>query len=591
MSVGTTSTRKIKVCHVMTADLWAGAEVQVATVASHLVRRSDVDLSAVLLNEGRLADELRRLGVPVTVVDERRTSAVGIFAFLLRFLRDHQVDIVHTHRYKDSVLGIVAAKLAGVPRAMRTVHGLSEPTKGWDRLKSRVYETLETVTLRCFADCVVAVSRRMAETLTQSGYRSTVVTPIHNGIDPAVVKTTRPPEDVRRELGIETRDVVIGTAGRLSAVKGHACLLRAVRLILDREPNARFVLAGDGPLRDELLAAARRLGVDRRCLFVGPRADVYDVIAAMDVFVLPSLAEGLPMVLLEAMVLGTPVVATAVGGIPELITHDENGVLVEPGSEQALADACLALARDRDRARALASRAKQVVGATFSHEKSGGAVAAVYRRLAGRADGAAGPDRTRTRVSDLARRLRDDGRRRLRHGIERRRMNRLRQDPARVMAALTSAKSVLIVCHGNIIRSVFAARLLAQALGDAGRVSIASAGLGAVPGRPPHPTAVLTATARRVDLSQHSAARVEAESVAKADVIFVMDLPQLALMRARFPEARHRTFLLTCLASDTPLEVPDPVDGDEARFRACFDHIARAVGPIVRVLSAPGARA
>jgi protein-tyrosine-phosphatase len=153
------------------------------------------------------------------------------------------------------------------------------------------------------------------------------------------------------------------------------------------------------------------------------------------------------------------------------------------------------------------------------------------------------------------------------------------------IAALRSAKRILIVCHGNIIRSAFAARVVAQALGDGSRVLIASGGLAAVPGRPPHPKAVLTANARRVDLSQHTAARVGPGDVAGADVIFVMDLAQLDVMRTRFPEARDKTFLLTCLAPGTPLEVRDPVDGGESRFRVCFDHITRAVGPIVRVLS------
>lgn len=141
-----------------------------------------------------------------------------------------------------------------------------------------------------------------------------------------------------------------------------------------------------------------------------------------------------------------------------------------------------------------------------------------------------------------------------------------------------------MVCHGNIIRSPFAARLVAQALGDHGRVSISSAGLAAISGKPPHPTAVLTATTHRVDLRNHTASPVRAETVARHDVIFVMDVPQLMVMRKRFPEARAKTFLLTCLASDAPLEIRDPVDGDELRFQVCFDHISRAVHPLVRTL-------
>ena len=137
----------LRVCHVMSADLWAGAEVQVATTASYLMAQSEVTLTAVLLNEGKLARELRSLGVEIAVVDEHRHSAAGILAFLTRFLKIHQVDIVHTHRYKDTVLGIAAAKLAGVGHVVRTVHGLTEPMRGWDRIKFQAYDALDKSSL------------------------------------------------------------------------------------------------------------------------------------------------------------------------------------------------------------------------------------------------------------------------------------------------------------------------------------------------------------------------------------------------------------------------------------------------------------
>jgi len=150
-----------------------------------------------------------------------------------------------------------------------------------------------------------------------------------------------------------------------------------------------------------------------------------------------------------------------------------------------------------------------------------------------------------------------------------------------------SAANILIVCHGNIIRSAFAARLITQALGDPAAVTISSAGLAAIPGRPCHPTAVLTAAPRGVDLRSHTAAPIASQEVTRADVVFVMDIDQLRVLRQRFPEARSKTFLLTCCAPDSPLEIRDPVDGDESAFQACFDHITSAVHPIIRVLSNP----
>ena len=174
--------------------------------------------------------------------------------------------------------------------------------------------------------------------------------------------------------------------------------------------------------------------------------------------------------------------------------------------------------------------------------------------------------------------------------IERRRMYRVRRQPGLLAAALRSAQRILIVCHGNVIRSPFAARMVAQAMPPNSRVSVSSAGLAVVPGKPPHPTALEIATALSVDLSSHAASPLSAEAVAASDAIFVMEADHLVTMRKRFPEARAKTFLLTCLATNTPLEIRDPFAGDESEFRACFEHISRAVQPIVRVLSGPPLR-
>lgn len=372
---------EIRVCHILSADLWAGAEAQAATVASYLVGRADVSLSAVLLNEGQLARELRRLGVPVTVVDENQNSAIRILTFLTRFFRENDVNVVHTHRYKESVLGTIAAKLAGVPHVIRTVHGLSEPMRGWDRAKIRAYEALDKAILRVFGDLVIAVSERMAETLKGSGYKPTAVTHIHNGVDLRNVKARRPAADVRRALGVDPHMILIGTAGRMWPVKGHAYLLRAAKRILEKEPGVRVLIVGSGPLKDELRALARDLQIDGECLFVGPRSDIYDLIGAMDIFVLPSLEEGIPMALLEAMALQKPVVATAVGGIPEIIRHRATGLLVSPRDEQALADACLEVALNREWAQTLGAQGRRVVEEEFSQERNGQTLVEMYRHV------------------------------------------------------------------------------------------------------------------------------------------------------------------------------------------------------------------
>jgi protein-tyrosine-phosphatase len=305
------------------------------------------------------------------------------------------------------------------------------------------------------------------------------------------------------------------------------------------------------------------------------------------------------MALLEAMALSRPVVATAVGGVPEMVTHRVTGVLVEPRDERAMAEACLELAGDRGWAQALGLRARRRVEEAFSHEQSGRALVDVYRALVpGGADGnGTAPSRRLLRVVPPrpgaagerqeaplvrgARKLADRGARRL----EMRRMERVRRDPSRLLDALRSARRILIVCQGNIIRSPFAARLLARELGEGAGVHIASAGLAAKPGTPSPPAALSAAAALRIDLGDHVASPLTEEAVATSDLIFVMDVSHLGAMQRRFPKARAKAFVFTCLAPEAPLEVRDPYNGDDSAFRACYAHICASTRPIARVLA------
>jgi len=366
----------------MSGDLWAGAEMQLLMTATFLSAQPNVTLSVILFNEGRLARELREIGVDVTVLDEARTSAIALVRQLTGIFRERRIDVIHTHKYKDGVLCAFAAWRAGVPHFVRTVHGLAEPMVGWNRVKSYLYHALDRLMLRRSADLIIAVSRRMAEDLRESGFRPTMVTWIHNGVDVRQIRAACTREAVRRELGIDPDVLLIGTAGRLSAIKGQAGLLRAAARILETHPTARFLIVGDGPLGSQLTSLASELRLDHACHFIGPRADVFDLMAALDIFVLPSLNEGIPMALLEAMTLGTPVVGAAVGGIPEVIQHRVNGLLVPAADDQALADACLELASNPHWAQALAAQASRSITESFSHERSGEALLYAYRGLA-----------------------------------------------------------------------------------------------------------------------------------------------------------------------------------------------------------------
>lgn len=302
-------------------------------------------MSAILLNQGKLADSLSSIGVPVIVHSEATLNPLQLLRALHRDFEAWRPDVVHTHRYKENILSAAATWWAGGPPLVHTVHGLQEGLDGWIGSKVWLYGWLNHLVTRFLVRTVISVSDDIATTLRQQFSRLHVVR-ICNGIDVASVKPSVTAECKRKELGIPEGALVIGTVCRLIPIKGIADLLRAVSQIAKRGDvdEFRLVIAGDGPLRGQLQKLAVELGIGDRTLFLGTRTDVYDLLQVFDMFVLPSLHEGVPMALLEAMASACAVVATTVGGVPEVVRDTIDGRLVPPRNVPALAGAIAQLA-------------------------------------------------------------------------------------------------------------------------------------------------------------------------------------------------------------------------------------------------------
>lgn len=367
----------MRVLHVVSGDLWAGAEVQVFTLLEFLRRQPGLEVEAVLLHDRELARRLREVGVPLTVVDQARLDSWRILWRLVALLRARRPDVVHAHRYKETVLGTAAAAAAGVPAVVSTVHGLvtTEGYRGLAGAKMRLNDWLERRVIDMRHETVVAVSHDMARRLASKVRVPATIIP--NGIDVRSHASGRPPV---WPAGAPAGPV-LGTAARLVPVKGLDRLLEAMRRVAERSPQARLLVLGDGPLRASLEAQAAALGLGRRVWFPGHQADISRWLRAMDVFVLPSLAEGLPMSLLEAMAAGRPVVASRVGGIPEVVRDGVEGRLVPPGDVTALADACLAYLRDPSAREAVGACARARVAEAYTIEATGPRYVDLYRRL------------------------------------------------------------------------------------------------------------------------------------------------------------------------------------------------------------------
>lgn len=371
---------RLKVCHVISGDSWAGAEVQVADLVEALVRQNNFHLSAIVLNEGRLAKELRSAGVEVCVIPETSNNFLRILTRAERFVRSQGPHVLHSHRYKENFLALLLAGRCRVPVTIRTQHGLSEPFKGIKGLRHSAAQWLDRSCGRWWSDAVISVSAEMMPAL-QNIYGSRTVL-VRNGIDTGRVRSALTREEAKRKLLLPEDAPLCGLVGRLEPIKRPELFLEMAAVLGRRFPTARFVVAGKGRMEEELKLQASALGLCERLQFLGHRDDAFDVLRALDVLVICSDHEGMPMVLLEALWLEVPVVGRSVGGIREVLGENQCGVVVDSSRPDDLASACHRMIEDGELRERLRRAAVQRVAEQFSLERSADEVAGQYIRLA-----------------------------------------------------------------------------------------------------------------------------------------------------------------------------------------------------------------
>lgn len=298
--------------------------------------------------EGWLARELSGTGVRTEVFQLDRPFSPRFARWLTETLRRHRIALAHSHEFTMAVYGAWAARRAGVPHLL-TMHG-SRYYAG------RLQRRLAMRAAVALSSATVAVSQSVARHLSRDLWvRGSTITTIPNGA--GLVPVTQ--SSLRAELRLSADDRLVLAVGNLYPVKGHTHLLEAFGLLAHRFPNLHVAIAGRGDLDASLRSRADALGLSARFHLLGLRSDVANVLAGADVFVLPSLSEGLPLALIEAMLAGRPIVATAVGEVRTVLNGGAGhaGVLVPPGDAAALADALWRLLSDPAEARRLAAAA------------------------------------------------------------------------------------------------------------------------------------------------------------------------------------------------------------------------------------------
>lgn len=373
-----------RVLHVISTLLPGGTELAVLRLIRSLDRERYEFHVAWLRDEPLLKPEFEAAGARVTGVGLRAKVDPRALWRLARTVRRERIDLVHTHMDLADWYGAAAARLGGARALVSTKHNADEfrTRRTWKRPPFLVLERLAYAA----ADAVIVVSEGLGAFLRRVEHLPSgkmIVLP--NAVDPGIAAAAPSRDRARALLGLQGFDPIVGTVGRLAPQKGQIDLVRAMPEVLRAFPGAACVLAGDGPIRGELEREASRLGVGERVVFLGFRSDVPAVLRGLDLFVLPSRWEGMPLALLEAMALGLPVVAARAVGTSEVVRDGENGVLVEPGDVAGLAAAIVGLRRDPDRAARLGEAGRRAVVERHSIETAAGRVDQLYRRLLGEA--------------------------------------------------------------------------------------------------------------------------------------------------------------------------------------------------------------
>jgi glycosyltransferase involved in cell wall biosynthesis len=381
--------RRVKVVHVIT-KLDVGGAQETALALCERLDPASFDVTLLTGPEygsgGSLLPEARRRGLGVKVIPSLRrqispVADVRALIALTRILRRQRPSIVHTHSSKAGVLGRMAAVLARTPCVVHTVHGWSFRDYQHPAVR-KLYQRLERVMSRVTNRIVVVAATDKAVGLDLGIGRPDQYVLLRSGVELNVGSMGEEMREAVPWSDPPPGAMVIGTVTRLRHPKDNLGFVRMAAILRDRHPEFRFVMVGDGPDRVAIEREIATRHLESQFTLLGVRRDATSLMAAFDVFVLSSLSEGIPRVILEAMAVSVPVVATAVGGVSEVVVHGETGLLVAPGDPMAMADAVELVCHDEVQRDRLTSEAAHRIGEFDVDEMIRGAQS-MYEELVG----------------------------------------------------------------------------------------------------------------------------------------------------------------------------------------------------------------
>jgi glycosyltransferase involved in cell wall biosynthesis len=356
--------KRVKVLYVFAALPVGGAEEVLVTEVEGLDPTRFDPRICVLSEIGPVGKLLESRGFPVKALQRMKSHRFDpwIIRDLYRLIKTEKVEVVHTHLYDGNKYGRLAAGLARVPCLISHYHNVYVRRRTKYHLINRALSLLN--------DRILAVSQAVKESVVRfDRIAPERIEVLYNGIDPSRFEGDFQDSDVRQKFGVKPEDFLIGVVARLEEQKGHIYLFRALTQLLPAFPQIKVLIVGDGSRRSALEFSVREMGLSERVLFVGTRKDIPEILAALDLFIQPSLWEGFSLAILEALAIGAPVVATAVGGAAEVIRPGIDGLLIPPGEVSSLIATVREVILDPRKYREMGQRGKQTVGQKFTRAK------------------------------------------------------------------------------------------------------------------------------------------------------------------------------------------------------------------------------
>jgi len=347
----------IKIFYFITDLGIGGAEKLLVSILSKLDKNKYLPVVCCLYG-GELLNRIRELNIKV--IDLKVKSKLDFSALLKLYclLKQEGPDIIHTHLFHATIIGRIIARFAGVPIIISTQHYSSSFHGRLGMLADKLTAPL--------TDQIIAVSGAVKKfCVEEEGITSTKVRIIYNGIDLNSNSHDKGGLDLKKQLFLGN-EPIIGTVGRFVEIKGYKYLFYAAKDIIKQYPNVKFILLGYGPLKNKLTKLTIELGLSDKVIFLDPAIKVTDFLSILDVYVLPSLSEGLSITLLEAMAMSKPVVVTNVGGNPEVVKDCETGLMVPARDPNSLSKAIISILKDRNFALKMALNARRRVEEKFN---------------------------------------------------------------------------------------------------------------------------------------------------------------------------------------------------------------------------------